>query len=168
MTVTDLSESTDEIRLAAHLDAEFERAWQIFADATEFGRWFGMALTGPFINGQDSRGSLVPTEANSEVAAQQRPFAGRPVHLLDVEIVVNQSVSFGWHPFALDPGIDYSGEPPTRVQFHLTARDKGVDLIVSETGFDALPQGRRDEAFRAHQGGWRMQIDLIQAWLSAI
>ncbi|MBK9619362.1 MAG: hypothetical protein IPO31_09260 [Candidatus Obscuribacter sp.] len=44
------------------------------------------------------------------------------------------------------------GEPPC-LEFRLKAIDGGTLLSVSESGFDALPASRRDEAFRMNDGG---------------
>ena len=66
--------------------------------------------------------------------------------------------SFTWHPYAIDPNQDYSGEPPTLVEFTLQRIPAGTLLRVVESGFDKLPSGRRLEAFRMNEGGWSEQI----------
>lgn len=71
--------------------------------------------------------------------------------------------SFHWHPYAIDPKTDYSKEPPTLVEFTLKPIPDGTRLIVSESGFDALPPGRCDEAYRMNSGGWEHQMKNIEA-----
>jgi hypothetical protein len=66
--------------------------------------------------------------------------------------------SFTWHPYAIDPNQDYSGEPPTLVEFRLQSISMGTLLRVVESGFDKLPNERRLEAFRMNDGGWSQQI----------
>ena len=35
-------------------------------------------------------------------------------------------------------------------------------LLLTETGFDAIPKDRRFEAFRMNEGGWTEQMKNIQ------
>jgi hypothetical protein len=67
--------------------------------------------------------------------------------------------SFYWRPYAIDPQVDYSGEERTLVEFTLEPKAGGVLLQVVESGFDKIPAGRRDEAFRMNSGGWTAQLN---------
>jgi uncharacterized protein YndB with AHSA1/START domain len=69
--------------------------------------------------------------------------------------------SFTWHPCAIDSNQDYSGEPPTLVEFTLQQIASGTLLHVVESGFDKLPSKRRLEAFRMNDIGWSEQIQNI-------
>lgn len=71
--------------------------------------------------------------------------------------------SFTWHPYAVDPKMDYSKEPPTLVEFRLEATKEGTLLTVTESGFDKIPAGRRPEAFRMNERGWTEQIKNIES-----
>ena len=70
--------------------------------------------------------------------------------------------SYRWHPYAIDPATDYSKEPTTLVEFRLDDAPGGTRLTVSESGFDRLPPGRRDEAFRMNEPGWAEQMGNIE------
>ena len=48
-----------------------------------------------------------------------------------------QLFSFTWHPYAIDPNVDYSKEPPTLVEFRLEKTASGTLLVLTESGFDA-------------------------------
>ncbi|MGH9757492.1 MAG: vanillate O-demethylase oxidoreductase VanB, partial [Candidatus Acidiferrales bacterium] len=37
----------------------------------------------------------------------------------------------------------------------------GTLLVVTESGFDKIPAGRREEAFRRNDGGWAEQMKNI-------
>ena len=77
--------------------------------------------------------------------------------------------SFRWHPYAIDPALDYSSEPPTLVEFRLEETADGTRLTVAESGFDRIPAHRRDEAFRMDSQGWSAQMGnrLLKAFKAA-
>ena len=51
--------------------------------------------------------------------------------------------SFTWHPYAVEPDIDYSAEPPTLVEFRLEASPAGTRLTIDGVGIRPLPPARR-------------------------
>ena len=73
--------------------------------------------------------------------------------------------SFRWHPFAVKADFDYSQEPTTLVKFELEDHDEGTLLKVSESGFDHIPQSRREKAFRMDSRGWEEQMNNIEEFL---
>ena len=75
--------------------------------------------------------------------------------------------AYRWHPYAIEPGVDYSKEPTTLVEFRLDDAAEGTRLTVVESGFDQLPAERRDLAFRMNEGGWAAQIKNIERYVSA-
>jgi hypothetical protein len=75
--------------------------------------------------------------------------------------------SFHWHPYALDPACDYSVEPMTLVTFALTEVEGGVQLTITESGFDQIPLARRAKAIEANDGGWAHQAKLIEKYLAS-
>ena len=42
----------------------------------------------------------------------------------------------------------------------------GVLLRIVESGFDAIPETRRADAFEANSGGWAKQAELVRKYLS--
>lgn len=158
--------STDQIRKTIVLAATRERAWRAISDAVEFGRWFGVAFDGPFVPGTRLTGRIVPTQVDPEVARLQEPHVGKPFEFLVESIEPRERIVFRWHPFAIDPAADYSGEPMTRIVFELSDDPGGVRLTVTESGFDGIPLARRAEAFRANEGGWAHQVALVARYLA--
>jgi hypothetical protein len=75
-------------------------------------------------------------------------------------------ISFRWHPFAVEPGVDYTTEPTTLIVFELQEVTGGILLKISESGFDQIPLARRAKAWEANDGGWTMQTKLIQKYLA--
>ena len=86
-----------------------------------------------------------------------------------VEEVKPESLfSYRWHPYAIDPAVDYSKEPMTLVEFRLAeAKGGGTELVIVESGFDRIPMPRRAEAFRMNDGGWSEQIKNIERYVSS-
>jgi hypothetical protein len=74
--------------------------------------------------------------------------------------------SFRWHPFAIEPGLDYSREPATLVVFELAEVPAGTMLTITESGFDSIPLARRAQAFAANEQGWAVQTELIEKYLA--
>jgi activator of Hsp90 ATPase-like protein len=74
--------------------------------------------------------------------------------------------SFSWHPYAIDPKIDYSKETPTLVEFTLEETESGTLLVVAESGFDNIPSERRFEAFRMNDRGWEVQMKNIENYVT--
>jgi uncharacterized protein YndB with AHSA1/START domain len=147
---------SDRIEKIIDLAAPVSRVWRALTDHEEFGTWFRVRLEGPFVPGHVSRGHItypgyehLRWEAVVQKMEQERLF------------------SFTWHPYAVDPRTDYSGEPPTLVEFLLEKIPTGTRLRIVESGFDKLPAHRRDEAFRMNEGGWAAQAENIARHVDA-
>jgi uncharacterized protein YndB with AHSA1/START domain len=157
----------DRIEKKVLLPASRERVWRAVSDSAEFGRWFGMAVDGPFVAGKVLKARIVPTTADAEVAKAQKPYEGMAFDFIVDTVEPMRGIAFRWHPFAVKPGVDYSKEPTTLITFELAdAPQAGTLLTITETGFDRLPPERRAEAFKANEGGWEMQTQLIAKHLA--
>lgn len=157
--------NTDRIEKKVFLRASRKRVWHALSDSTEFGTWFGMKFNGPFSPGAKMTGVIFPTAVNAEVAAAQKPYEGKPFEIVIEQMEPERLFSFRWHPFAVDPGVDYSAEPMTLIVFLLQEVENGVMLTVTESGFDQIPLSRRSKAFTANEGGWTMVVKLIEEYL---
>ncbi len=147
--------STDRIEKRIELKASVGRVWRAITDYKEFGQWFRVNLESPFTPGEPTRGHIT--------------YPGYE-HLI-MEVVVQRIeperlFSFYWHPYAVDPYVDYSTEPSTLVEFKLEPVASGTLLTVTESGFDSLPASRRDEAFRMNDGGWTEQMKNIETYVN--
>jgi uncharacterized protein YndB with AHSA1/START domain len=141
---------SDRIEKSIELKAPVSRVWKALTDHREFGAWFRVRLDGPFVPGQASSGQMtVPGYEHLKWAAVVQ------------KIEPERYFSFTWHPYALDPKRDYGREPPTLVEFTLEKTAKGTLLRIVESGFDKIPAGRRDEAFRMNDRGWGAQAQNI-------
>jgi uncharacterized protein YndB with AHSA1/START domain len=158
--------TTDRIEKKIVLNAPIDRVWRAISDAKEFGSWFGMAFDGPFVQGNRMTGKIVPTTVDAEVAKLQKPHEGKAFEITIDRIEPMRRLSFRWHPFAIDPSVDYSKEATTLVTFELEEVSGGTQLTITESGFDKIPLARRAEAFEANEGGWQKQTELIAKYLA--
>lgn len=158
--------TTDRIEKKILLRAPLARVWRAISDSHEFGAWFGVAFDGPFAPGAHMSGRIVPTRADEEIAKLQEPYEGRAFDVTIERVEPEHLFSFRWHPFAIDPNVDYSSEPTTLVVFELAAAEGGTLLTITESGFDAIPLARRAQAFTANEGGWTHQSRLIEKYLA--
>ena len=156
----------DRIEKQILLRAPLARVWQALTNAAEFGAWFGLKLDGPFQAGARVTGRITPTSADADVAKAQEPHAGKPFEITIERIEPERLFSFRWHPYAVEPGVDYSSEPMTLIEFALQPVEKGVQLTVTESGFDRIPLERRATAFTMNEGGWSMMVKVIEKYLA--
>jgi uncharacterized protein YndB with AHSA1/START domain len=147
--------STDRIEKKIVLRASRSRVWRAIANAEEFGTWFRMNLEGAFAEGATVRGRIT------------HPGYEHVTLDLRVErIEPERYFSYRWHPYAIDPAVDYSAEPTTLVEFTLEDAEGGTALTIVESGFDRIPLARRAEAFRMNDQGWAGQIKNLERYVS--
>ena len=158
--------NTDSIEKKILLRATRERVWKAISEADRFGAWFGVAFDGPFVEGARLTGRIVPTTVDSDIATLQEPHAGKSFEFSVDRIEPMRRISFRWHPFAVEPDVDYSNEPTTLIVFELHEVPGGTLLTISESGFDQIPLSRRAAAFKANDGGWAMQTTVIAKYLA--
>jgi uncharacterized protein YndB with AHSA1/START domain len=157
--------STDRIEKKILLRATRKRVWQALTDSTEFGSWFGVKLDGPFAPQARRQGVIVPTTVDADVAKAQKAYEGKSFEIHVVQMEPERLFSFRWHPFAVEPSVDYGSEPMTLVAFVLEAQGNDTMLTVTESGFDQIPMARRAKAFHANEGGWSGVVKLIEKHL---
>ena len=161
-----LAIATDRIQKKVLLRAPHERVWRAISDAKQFGSWFGVTFDGPFVEGARLIGRIAPTTVDATIAKLQEPHAGKTFEFTVERIEPMRQCSFRWHPFAVEPGVDYSAEPTTLIVFALEPVGGGILLTVTESGFDSIPLERRAKALTANEGGWEMQTQLIAKYLA--
>jgi uncharacterized protein YndB with AHSA1/START domain len=142
---------SDKIEKNVVLRASRARVFRALTDSGEFGTWFQARFDGPFVAGEKVQGQIT------------HPGYEHMRFTLYVErIEPERYFSFRWHPYAVDPKVDYSQEEPTLVEFFLDQAEDGVNLRIVESGFDRVPAARRAEAFRMNNQGWSEQARNIE------
>ena len=146
----------DRIERKVLLNASRKQVWEALTDAEQFGRWFGIALDGKTFAAGQSIEAPITYKGYEHVIWKAR-----------IERILPQTLfSFCWHPYAVDEDVDYDQETPTLVQFTIEDRAPGILLRVVESGFDAVPEARRQKAFKMNSRGWDEQMGNIENYLS--
>ena len=146
---------TDRIEKRVVLRAPQTRVWRAITRAEEFGTWFRMNLEGEFAEGATIRGRVThPGYEHLKVE----------MHVERIE--PERYFSYRWHPYPIDPAVNYSTEPTTLVEFTLQETADGTTVTIVESGFDRIPLARRDEAFRMNEQGWAGQAKNLAAYVA--
>jgi uncharacterized protein YndB with AHSA1/START domain len=145
----------ERIEKQIEIAAPVSRVWLAITDSRKFGEWFKVKMEDPFVAGKPACGQI--THPGYEHVRMS---------IVVQAIVPEKLFSYTWHPYAVDPKVDYSKEEPTLVEFRLQPTATGTLLTVSESGFEKIPSERRAEAFRRNDGGWAQQIKNIQGYVS--
>lgn len=150
------SASTDCIERQILLKAPRGKVWHALVDAETFGDWFGVNLKGQrFVTGETTRGHITYPGYEHLVCEMQ-------IERIEPE----RRFAYRWHPYAVDPAVDYAQEPTTLVEFELEDGADGILLRLTESGFDRIPLERRAEAWRMNSGGWDEQMQNIRNYLA--
>ncbi|UZR29160.1 SRPBCC family protein [Methylococcus mesophilus] len=152
------SNTTDRIERSVVIRAPRERVWRALSNAEEFGTWFGANLKGQtFAPGQRVRGQIT-------VCGHEHAWFDVVIERIEPQDLL----SYRWHPYAVDPAVDYTEEQPTLVTFTLKDMPGNSTLLtIVESGFDRVPPHRRLEAFRMNSRGWEAQLNNVVRHASA-
>jgi uncharacterized protein YndB with AHSA1/START domain len=145
----------NQIEKRIEIAAPVSRVWQALTDSRQFGEWFRVKMDGPFVAGQPLSGQIT-----------HPGYEHLRMEIMVKAIEPEKFFSYTWHPYAIDPKVDYTKEEPTLVEFRLQPTAVGTLLTVTESGFDKIPSARRAEAFKSNDGGWGQQMKNIQAYVS--
>ena len=155
-TKSSTTSTTDRIERQVQLNSPRARVWRTLTDSKEFGQWFGVDLTAPFTPGATVTGRIT-----------SKGYEHLTFDLVVDTIEPERLFSFRWHPYGIDPNVDYSKEPMTLIVFTLEPANGGTLLKVVESGFDKIPASRRAKAFEMDASGWTGQMKNIEKYLAA-
>ena len=139
MTITDNTVATQAGTIAFDLDLQHppEKVWRTLTEPALLAEWllpaFGLQL---------QPGAAFTFKNYEHVTMTLWIEAMEPERLF----------SFRWHPYAIEPGVDYSAEPTTLVTFTLTPTERGTHLSLVQSGFK--PEQKRE--FGGARYGWKM------------
>lgn len=147
---------TDRIERQVFIRAPRSRVWRALTDPIEFGAWFGVTVEGMFAPGARVRGRIT-----------HKGYEHLTWDITIDRMEPERLFSWRWHPYAVEPSVDYSPEPPTLVVFELEDVQGGTRLTVVESGFDDVPFPRRAQAYRMSSEGWSIQTAAIERHVAA-
>jgi uncharacterized protein YndB with AHSA1/START domain len=153
-STTSRTASPDRIEKTTVIRAPRARVWRALTSHEEFGTWFGVIMDKPFTPGATIRGKILDPQ-----------YAHMPFELTIDRIEPEHLFSMRWHPYAHDPGVDYSAEPTTLIEFTREDAGEGTRLTVVESGFDRIPIERRALAYRMNDEGWGAQVQNIKKYV---
>ncbi len=160
------------------LQAPVSRVWRAITDSHEFGRWFGVELEGPFVEGQPVTGRFSQEIDEAGILEYQRQLGLPPSKIRIPEqnltfctverIEPERYFSFRWIPYGIDAEVDPQNEPMTLVEFRLESTADGTQLTIVESGFEHVPGHRRQRAFLMNDGGWSAQAENLKRYVESI
>jgi uncharacterized protein YndB with AHSA1/START domain len=146
--------SPDRIEKTTTIRAPRARVWRALTNHEEFGTWFGVTLDNAFTPGATVQGKILDPQ-----------YAHIPFTMTIDRVEPEHLISMRWHPYAHEPGVDYSAEPTTLIEFTLEEVAEGTRLRVVESGFDRIPIERRALAYRMNDEGWGAQVQNIKKYV---
>jgi len=147
---------TNTITKTTYVKAPIERVWRAISDHNEFGLWFKVALDQPFAVGQESTGKMT-----------YPGYEGYPWFAHVHAIEPNRRLAFDWVPGPAEIGQDLSNEQRIRVEFLIEPEADGTRLTIIESGFDKLPEARRETVLRENNEGWNIQTENLRNYAEA-
>lgn len=143
-----------QIEKSVFIRAPRSRVWRALTDSREFGRWFGVEVSGPFQTGQ-----------RVQMSSTAEKHKGVQFFVEVGEMIPERTFAWRWHPGMPDPAVDYSREPATTVEFRLEDAEGGTKLSVKESGFDRISLTRRAAVFADNEKGWTHQMKAISDYV---
>ena len=147
------STATDRIEREIRLRHPRSKVWRALTDYREFGRWFGVVFTEPFVVGSRLKGRIT-----------HPGYEHLTMDILIERMEPERLLAWRWHPGSVQDE-EILADPETLVVFELHEVPGGTRLTVVETGFDRIPMARRAGAFAENSEGWTEQMKNIEAHL---
>lgn len=132
-------EKTREIHKSIILPAPIEEVWRRSFGTTEaFSTWFPEKLSGKMEVGA----TLTHVYENNTYE----------MHLTEID--PPRVLAYRWHPGERKPEYKYEDSEMTTVRITLQETDGGTQVTLIESGFERIPEHRRDSVFGDNTGGW--------------
>jgi len=141
----------DKIEREIVIPASREKVWQAITRAELIKLWFASEARLDFQVG----GELSFTWENGETTRGI-------IHTIDPP----QGYSFRWDLKDSLPGEPLREGNSTLVSFHLEEIPGGTRVMVSESGFAALPGDVREEVYRENDRGWQVELEELKVYIT--
>lgn len=147
---------TDVITKTTHVRAPLDRVWRAISDHRQFGQWFRVALDQPFEAGTESTGKMT-----------YPGYEGYPWRAQITAVEPPHRLAYEWVPGSDAADEEFDAGLRTTVEFQLEEEGDGTRVTITETGFDRVPEARRESALRDNTGGWNAQADNLREYAEA-
>jgi len=124
--------------------------WLALTTAEGWTGWFSQDVSGKFEQGEVLTLQFSPTclcYAIVEEVSPETVFAYR------------------WHPGEDCPIDKYPLTEMTTVRFELFDHPDGTLLVLTESGFEKIPESRRHFCFEQNLGGWDEELSKLAPWV---
>jgi uncharacterized protein YndB with AHSA1/START domain len=141
---------TDSIRVEMVLKAPLEKVWWALTTPEGWSGWFSEEVEGDFSVGGRLR----------------LMFDGYGT--VDAEVTERDEAkvfAYRWFPGDGEPDEQHHPDERTTVRFEISALEAGTRLVMTETGFERLPEGRRLRALAGNSGGWKSELAELEVLL---
>jgi uncharacterized protein YndB with AHSA1/START domain len=139
-------EIPDEVRRELTVEAPPERVWRAITEADQLVRWFPDKVAEVDLR---PGGSI-------RIEWQDGEFDDGTVEAVEEP----SRFAFRWHGAGFD-------SPETLVEFTLQPTADGTRVIVVESGFSRVHEGKRGSAWHDNDGGWLKELGELKAYLEA-
>ena len=130
----------DRIEQQITINAPLDRVWQL---VSEPGWWVPSTMVGP-----------IDHTPGHQVVRESTQWGRIPVEVVRVE--PKTYAAFRWASHA--PGAQLTDSNTTLVEFTVQPAGDAVTVTVTESGFAALPEDVRENAWKANTDGWRQEL----------
>lgn len=143
-------ETRNEIRTERLIRAPKDKVWWALTTREGWIGWFSNDVHGNFEKGETLTLDFGPYGLCYAIVDEVRP---------------KDRFAYRWHP-GEDCAIEKYGEDQmTTVRFDLADHVEGTLLTMTESGFDHLPEERRQSAFMANTEGWSYELNELADWV---
>ncbi len=142
--------TNDEIRSDFVVRAPRSKVWWALTTEEGWTGWFSDAVDGKFAIG--------------ETIVMEFTGYGKGEAKI-VELDPERRLAFRWHPGDEERDGDSPDSEMTLVAFELGDHAEGTMVTMVESGFNAIPEGRRKRCLDGNTEGWNWELDQMVAWL---
>ncbi len=142
----------DEIVRQLSLNATLEKAWKAVGTVEGFEGWFLCKVIGDWTPGN--------------IVTLQWP-SGSTNEIRIVTIQPTTEFAYQWHPGGIAKIAEFPEAELTTVTMTLTPTEKGVDLLLRESGFSNISEERRLKSIGMNTQGWDEEIENIRKYIEA-
>jgi uncharacterized protein YndB with AHSA1/START domain len=140
----------NDISVERVVNASRAKVWQALTTAEGWASWFGDEIIGDFVVGQ----------------MQTLVFGKETIcYAIVTEVIEEQVFAYKWHPGEDCPIDKHPEAEMTMVRFELEDHPNGTKITLTESGFERVPESRREWCFGQNTQGWSDELKKLFAYV---